>query len=112
MQNRLHKARILADELADYFAARRELETAYLKSLQKISKRNFLSDAGALGPAFAPVYERLIAEIGEVASVHGELERKIGDECELAMRNAPNKGEWARQRDVSHNSPERVHSAT
>ncbi|CAO1631969.1 unnamed protein product [Sympodiomycopsis kandeliae] len=99
IQTRLHKARIVVEELADYFAARRELESAYLKALQKISKRSFISDPSALGPGFVPVYERLIAEIGEVASIHGELERKIGSECENVMRNAPNSGEWARQRE-------------
>lgn len=101
IQNRLHKARLLNEEMADYFAARRELESAYLKALQKIAKRSFLSDASALGPAFAPIYERLIAEVGELASIHGELEHKIGEECEYSMRSAPNRGRWARQREVS-----------
>ena len=104
LQQRLHKARIVTDELAEYFAARKELESAYLKSLQKISRRSFLSDASALGPGFAPVYERLITEIGELASVHGDLERKFAEECEATMRAAPNKGEWARQREVSPQS--------
>lgn len=99
VQTRLHKARVVVEELAEYFAARRELESAYLKALQKISRRNFLSDPAALGPSFVPVYERLIAEIGQAASIHGELEKKIGQECEQAMRTAPNKGEWGRQRD-------------
>lgn len=99
LQTRLHKARIVVEELAEYFAARRELESAYLKALQKISRRTFLSDPSALGPSFVPVYERLIAEIGQVASIHGELESKIGQECEAAMRTAPNKGEWGRQKD-------------
>ncbi|PWN26284.1 hypothetical protein BDZ90DRAFT_265230 [Jaminaea rosea] len=99
LQTRIHKARLLTDELADYFAARRELESTYLKALQKLAKRSFLSDPAALGPGFAPVYERLIAEIGETASVHGELEKKIAEECEMVMRNAPSRGEWARQKD-------------
>lgn len=58
LQTRIHKARLLTDELADYFAARRELESTYLKALQKLAKRSFLSDPTALGPGFAPVYER------------------------------------------------------
>jgi hypothetical protein len=95
VQTRLHKARILTDELADYFAARRDLESNYLKSLQKIAKRSFLSDPGALGNNFLPVYERLIAEIGELARIHGDLEKKLEVECELPMRNASSKGEWA-----------------
>lgn len=109
LQTRLHKARIVVEELAEYFAARRELESAYLKALQKISRRNFLSDPAALGPSFVPVYERLIAEIGQVASIHGELEKKIGQECEQAMRGAPNKGEWGRQKEVSLSGRDRPH---
>lgn len=101
VQNRLHKARILTEELAEYFAARRELETAYLKALQKISKRSFLSDPSFVGLGFAEVYQRLVLEIGEVASIHGELEKKIGEECEVTMRNAPIRGEWSRQKEVS-----------
>lgn len=99
LQSRLHKAHVLADELADYFAARRELESAYLKALQKISRRSFLSDPTTLGPGFSPVYDRLIAELGEVASIHGDLESKLGQECETAMRTASTRGEWARQRE-------------
>lgn len=58
LQTRIHKARILTEELADYFAARRDLEATYLKALQKMAKRSFLSDPQALGVGFAPVYER------------------------------------------------------
>ncbi|UZJ53032.1 hypothetical protein CBS101457_002352 [Exobasidium rhododendri] len=99
IQNRLHKARVLTDELADYFAARRELENNYLKSLQKLAKRSFLSDPSALGPNFLPVYERLVGEIGELAGVHGELERKLEVECEIPMRSASSKGEWGRVKE-------------
>lgn len=81
---------------ADYFAARRDLENNYLKSLQKIAKRSFLSDPSALGPNFLPVYERLVGEIGELASIHGELEKKLEVECELPMRNISTKGDWGR----------------
>ncbi|PWN34900.1 uncharacterized protein FA14DRAFT_160311 [Meira miltonrushii] len=103
VQNRLHKARILADELADYFAARRELESTYLKQLQKIAKRSFLSDATALGPNFLPVYERLIAEIGEVARIHGDLEKKYEVECEMPIRQASQKGDWGRIKEHDDN---------
>lgn len=103
VQNRLHKARILTDELADYFSARRELENTYLKQLQKIAKRSFLSDASALGPNFLPVYERLIAEIGEVARIHGDLEKKIEVECELPIRQASQKGDWERIKEHDDN---------
>ncbi|PWN48155.1 hypothetical protein IE53DRAFT_319927 [Violaceomyces palustris] len=99
VQTRLRKAKILNEELADYFAARRELEEAYLKQLQKISKRNFLSDPSALGSAFLPVYERLVTELAEVANVHGELEKRISEECESAVRDASSKGDWARLRE-------------
>jgi hypothetical protein len=86
---------------ADYFAARRDLENAYLKSLQKIAKRSFLSDPSALGANFLPVYERLVGEIGELASIHGELERKLEVECEVPMRNISSKGDWGRIKEVS-----------
>lgn len=88
---------------ADYFAARRELESSYLKALSKIAKRSFLSDPSALGPNFSPVYERLVMEIGELASIHGELEKKLESECEVAMRSAPNRGEWGRIKDHDDN---------
>ena len=93
--------RLIPLRSAEYFAARRELENAYLKALAKISKRQFLSDPTALGAGFLPVYERLIAEIAEVASVHGELETKIEQECEIVMRSASNRGEWGRVKEVS-----------
>lgn len=88
---------------ADYFAARRELEATYLKSLQKIAKRSFLSDPTALGANFLPVYERLIGEIGEVARIHGELEKKLEIECEMPMRNASAKGDWSRIKENDDN---------
>ncbi|KDN37659.1 hypothetical protein K437DRAFT_251770 [Tilletiaria anomala UBC 951] len=99
IQTRLRKARVLKDELADYFAARREVEEAYLKGLAKVAKRSFLSDPSCMPPSFAPIYERLVGEIAEVANVHGELERKIATECEEAVRSAHNKGAWAAIRD-------------
>ena len=95
-----HRRPTRAPSSADYFAARRELESSYLKSLQKIAKRSFLSDPSALGANFLPVYERLIGEIGELANIHGELERKLEVECETPMRSASNKGEWGRVKEV------------
>lgn len=76
------------------------MESSYLKALQKLAKRTFLSDVSALGPNFSPVYERLISEIGETASIHGVLERKLGVECEQPMRGASSQGEWARIKEV------------
>ncbi|PWZ01518.1 hypothetical protein BCV70DRAFT_198949 [Testicularia cyperi] len=99
VQQRLRKAKAFNDELADYFAARRELEETYLKQLQKISKRSFLSDASSIPPGFAPVYERLIQELAEVAAVHSEFEKRVADECEDVVRNASAKGEWSRVKD-------------
>ena len=96
LQQRLRKAKLFNEELADYFAARRELEETYLKQLQKLSKRNFLSDPSSIPPGYAPVYERLIQELAEVASAHGELEKRIAEECEAPVRNASSKGEWGR----------------
>ncbi|SPO32291.1 related to SYP1/YCR030C [Ustilago trichophora] len=96
IQQRLRKAKQFNEELADYFAARRELEETYLKQLQKISKRNFLSDPSSIPPGYAPVYERLVQELAEVASAHGELERRIAEDCEGPIRNASSKGEWSR----------------
>lgn len=87
---------------ADYFSARRELEDSYLKALSKLSKRPFLTDASVLGPGFSMVYERLISELGETASVHSELEKKIADECEMPFRVMANKGEWGRVKEVSY----------
>lgn len=92
---------LLFHDSADYFAARRELEGAYLKALQKVAKRSFLSDPSALGSGFLPVYERLISEVGEVARVHGELERKLEQDCELPMRTAFSRGDWGRIKEVS-----------
>ncbi|EPQ30910.1 uncharacterized protein PFL1_01808 [Pseudozyma flocculosa PF-1] len=99
IQQRLKKAKIFNDELADYFAARRELEEAYLKQLQKIAKKNFLSDPSSIAPGYVPVYERLIHELSEVADIHGELERRIAQECETVLRDASNAGEWSRLRE-------------
>ena len=101
IQNRLRKAKVLNEEVALYFSARRELEEAYLKALGKISKRSFLQDPSCMPVGFAPVYERLVAEVGEVAKVHGELERKIGIECEDVLRESSNRGAFAQLRDVS-----------
>lgn len=99
IQTRLRKAKLFNEELADYFAARRELEETYLKQLQKISKRSFLSDPSSIPPGYAPVYERLVQELAEVASAHGELEKRIAEDCEAPVRNASTKGEWGRIKD-------------
>ena len=99
IQQRLRKAKQFNEELADYFAARRELEETYLKQLQKIAKRNFLSDPSSIPPGYAPVYERLVQELAEVASAHGELEKRIAEDCEAPVRNASSKGEWSRIKD-------------
>ncbi|PWN45477.1 hypothetical protein IE81DRAFT_344781 [Ceraceosorus guamensis] len=97
VQARLGKARHLNDDLADYFAARREVEAAYLKALSRIAKRPFISDPTVLG-AFAPVYERLALELGELASVHGELEGRL-EEAEAVLRTASTRGEWSRVKE-------------
>lgn len=91
-------ARPSAVRSADYFAARREVETAYLKALARIAKRPFLSDPSTLG-GFAPVYERLALELGELASVHGELEGRL-EEAEAVLRTASTRGEWSRVKEV------------
>lgn len=99
IQQRLRKAKLFNEELADYFAARRELEDTYLKQLQKISKRNFLSDPSSIPPGYAPVYERLVQELAEVASAHAEFEKRIAQDCEAPIRNASSQGEWSRIKD-------------
>ncbi|SJX66119.1 related to SYP1/YCR030C [Sporisorium reilianum f. sp. reilianum] len=99
VQQRLRKAKLFNEELADYFAARRELEETYLKQLQKIAKRNFLSDPSSIPPGYAPVYERLIQELAEVASAHAEFEKRIAQDCEEPIRNASSKAEWGRIKD-------------
>ncbi|KAJ1570500.1 hypothetical protein NDA11_000293 [Ustilago hordei] len=96
IQTRIRKAKQFNEELADYFAARRELEETYLKQLQKVSKRSFLSDPSSIPPGYAPVYERLIQELAEVASAHGELEKRIAEDCETPLRNTTSKVEWDR----------------
>ncbi|KAN0065372.1 hypothetical protein ACQY0O_001208 [Thecaphora frezii] len=99
IQQRLRQARIFNDELAEYFSARRELEETYLKQLQKIAKKNFLTDPTSISSGYLPIYERLIHELSEVADIHGELERRIAEECEAVLRNAASSGEWARLRE-------------
>lgn len=69
--------------------------------MQKLSRRTFVSDPSTLGPGLLPLWERLNAELVEVGSVHTELERKIGEECEMVLRSAPERGEWGRIREVS-----------
>lgn len=99
IQTRIRKAKLFNEELAEYFAARRELEETYLKQLQKISKRSFLSDPSTIPPGYAPVYERLIQELAEVASAHGQLEKRIAQDCEAPLRNASIKVDWNRLKD-------------
>ena len=99
IQQRLKRGKIFNDELAEYFSSRRELEEAYLKQLQKIAKRTFLSDPSSIPPGFVPVFERLIQELAEVANIHSELEKRIADECEAVIRNASSSGEWLRLRE-------------
>lgn len=81
---------------ADYFAARREAEEAYVRSLQKLTKRSFLSDTTYLPVEYKPVYDRLVAELAEAAHAHTTLERRILRDCEEPLRAAPNHGEWAK----------------
>ncbi|WFC94251.1 hypothetical protein MBRA1_000878 [Malassezia brasiliensis] len=95
LQTRLKNARIFHEQIADYFSARREAEEAYVRQLQKITKRSFLSDTTYLPPEYRGVYDRLVSELAEVAQIHGQLERRIMRECEQPLRDAPSSGEWA-----------------
>ncbi|PKI82982.1 Suppressor of Profilin deletion [Malassezia vespertilionis] len=95
LQTRLKNARLFNEQLADYFAARREIEEAYVRQLQKLSKRSFLGDATYIPYEFKPVYERMILEIAEAAQMHTMLERRIFRDCEEPLRTAAQRGEWA-----------------
>jgi hypothetical protein len=51
LSNRMRKARLLNDELAEYFKERAVIEENYAKSLQRLNTRFILSDRSALGHA-------------------------------------------------------------
>ncbi|WFD29526.1 Suppressor of Profilin deletion [Malassezia sp. CBS 17886] len=96
LQARMKSTRAFHEQIADYFAARREAEEAYVRSLQKLTKRSFLADATNLPVEFRPVYERLVSEIAEVAQAHTMMERRVLRDCEDPLRSSMSSGEWTR----------------
>ncbi|KAL1917228.1 uncharacterized protein VTP21DRAFT_4884 [Calcarisporiella thermophila] len=94
LQSRLRKAKILHEELANYFHERALIEEMYAKSLQKLAKKSFITDRGALG-TFATIWDLLHKEIGEMANVHTQMGKMIMDEVERSLRAQVGNAEWA-----------------
>ena len=80
---------------AEYFSARREIEESYVRQLQKLTKRTFLSDGVSVPDEFRPVYDRLLAEVAESSQIHTEFERRIWRDSEEPLRVSTSAPEWA-----------------
>ena len=94
----MRHARMLNEQLANYFAARREVEESYVRQLQRLTKRPAFSDPSCIPIEFRGVCERLVAEIAEVAHAHTALEQRIARECEGPLHAAPTSGAWSELR--------------
>ncbi|WFD35511.1 Suppressor of Profilin deletion [Malassezia cuniculi] len=101
VQTRAKNARVFNDHLADYFSARREAEEAYVKNLARISKRFAMPDASLIPTGFAPVLDRLLVEVNELAEAHAVLERRLQRDCEEPLRAAAGSGDLASLRSIS-----------
>lgn len=89
----MRHAKIFYDQLADLMAARAHAEETYVKHLQKVAKR--VSEPNYMPVEFRPLYQRLLAEMEDVAQLHttfqGHLQRASDQ-----LRQAHTQGEWAK----------------
>ncbi|KAG9307802.1 hypothetical protein G9A89_023367 [Geosiphon pyriformis] len=93
IQTRLRKAKTLNEELAEYFRERASVEDNYVKSLQKLTRKNFLSEKSSLG-AFSAIWEPLFQELAEISNTHSLFVSKILEEVEGPIREKATSEEW------------------
>ncbi|ORE02906.1 hypothetical protein BCV72DRAFT_338381 [Rhizopus microsporus var. microsporus] len=82
---RLHSAVKLNEELADYFRDRAQIEDLYVKSLQKLTRKHYISNKAALG-TFVPMWEILYQEISTLCNIHSDYSNKILENIEQPLR--------------------------
>ncbi|KAG0286321.1 hypothetical protein BGZ96_009544 [Linnemannia gamsii] len=94
VQSRLRKGKLLHEQLANYYKERAHIEDMYAKSITKAFQKHFITDPQALGTFTAP-WEKLNAETGELATLHGQFSLRISNEIERPMRDfVKNHSEW------------------
>lgn len=92
-------------EIVQYIHDRLEAEDAYIRSLDKISKRNPLlgtgqGETGNLG-GLEKVRNRLENELEEIINIHRTFVGTVQEEVEMSLRMKSTTGEWKRVKDVS-----------
>lgn len=102
VQNRLRKAKILNDELADYFKERAVAEEAYSRALQKATKRPLFTGRSSLGP-LGPVVDSLVGEISRLSDSHLKFAKRLTDEIEVPLRQQATIGEWSKLKQYDTN---------
>ncbi|WFD21676.1 Suppressor of Profilin deletion [Malassezia equina] len=85
-------ARVFNDQLAEYLTARCEAEEAYVKHLQKATRRTI--DTNYVPEQFQPVYDRLLSEVTDILHIHTTLAHQLQRDVE-ALQQLHTQGEWA-----------------
>jgi len=92
LHTRMRYARVFNDQLADFLMARCEAEEAYVKHLQKVTRRTI--DTTYIPMKLRPVYERLMAEVADIWHIHTTLAHHFQRDLE-ALQQMHTHGQWA-----------------
>ncbi|KAK9720202.1 hypothetical protein K7432_004293 [Basidiobolus ranarum] len=85
LSNRLKKAKVLNEEVADFFKERALIEETYSKALLKLVNKKFVSDKTTLGTLGA-VWGQIVHEVQETSNLHTDFGKKILEEVAKPLR--------------------------
>ncbi|CAG8670607.1 13694_t:CDS:10, partial [Acaulospora colombiana] len=91
IQSRLKGIKSLNLEVAEYFKERAVLEDNYVKGLQRLANKPFISDKSNLG-----VWDILFNETNELIEIHSAFIKRVHEEVEAQLREkVTSDSEWA-----------------
>ncbi|CAG8531716.1 10315_t:CDS:10 [Acaulospora morrowiae] len=85
IQHRLRGVKVLYQEIADYFKERMIIEDNYVKSLQRLANKTFVTDRSHLC-AFESVWDTLFNELQEIITMRSHYITKVTKEVETPLR--------------------------
>ncbi|RHZ48048.1 hypothetical protein Glove_562g29 [Diversispora epigaea] len=103
VQSRLKGAKTLNFEIADYFKERAIVEDNYIKGLQRLINKSFVTDKLDLG-TFANVWDSHLGEIQSIIEMHLDFITKLHDEVEVQLRKKVSSDpEWTNLKHQENN---------
>lgn len=89
LKARLQATRPYLDQLAAFYAERRQAEAAHGAALLSIARKfPALGDTAHVLPGFCRLGARLLADTADAAQAHLSLERHLSQNCERSLRMA------------------------